>query len=400
MKRIMVLSRKLTSGGAERVAANVASQLKDENTKTWLVVFDGSDATYPCTTEMIDLKLPSQKGMLRKTVWYIKIWKKIRNLKRELHITHTISFLNEPDLINVLTSKQNKTIVSVRNKRSALNKNIITKIKDQFVFKKADKVVALSTGVRDDLIDFYNVDKEKIQVIYNACEVDVIKKRASETVDAEKLESVYIKGKTVITAGRLTEQKGQWHLIRAFKRVVQVVPDAHLLILGQGEEKSYLEKLIGELKLESNVFLMGYCANPYFYLYKADLFVFSSLYEGFGNILLEAMACDLPIVSSDCVAGPRELLEPGTSYDMSTTDGIVEAQYGILVPVCDGKKKGVDEELTKEEVIMADAIINMLTNKKMLEKYREKSKKRVSDFSTTKIYKQWRELLDTVPGEK
>lgn len=85
---------------------------------------------------------------------------------------------------------------------------------------------------------------------------------------------------------------------------------------------------------------------------------------------------------------------------MGTTDGIVEAQYGILVPVCDGKKKGVDEELTKEEVIMADAIINMLTNKKMLEKYREKSKKRVSDFSTTTIYKQWRELLDTVPGEK
>lgn len=400
MKRIMVLSRRLTSGGAERIAANVASKLKDGNTKTWLVVFDGSDATYPCTTDVIDLKLPSQKSVLRKAIWYIKIWKRVRSLKRDLHITHAISFLNEPDLINVFTSKRNRTIVSVRNKRSALNKNAITRIKDQFVFKKADKVVAISTGVRDDLIDFYNVDKEKIQVIYNACDVDTIQKRAIQAEDDVLHESIYVKGKTIITAGRLTRQKGQWHLIRAFKRVVQAVPDAHLLILGQGEEKDYLENLIAALELENNVYLMGYSINPYYYLYRADVFVFSSLYEGFGNILLEAMACGLPIVSCDCVAGPRELLEPGTGYDMSTTDSMVEAQYGILIPVCDGKKKSANDELTKEEVIMADAIMEMLTDEKTLQRYRKKSKQRISDFSTEAIYKQWRELLEKIPEEK
>lgn len=90
-----------------------------------------------------------------------------------------------------------------------------------------------------------------------------------------------------MTAGRLVDQKGQWHLIRAFSRVINKLPDAKLLILGQGGNKDYLERLIKDYKLEDSIKLLGYKSNPYIYMVRSDIFAFSSVYEGLGNILVE-----------------------------------------------------------------------------------------------------------------
>ena len=395
MKRILVITRQLTSGGAERIAANVATELNNGETKTWLLVFDGTGATYPCGTDIIDLKSPIQSRILDKAIWYIKIWNNVRKIKKNLNITHTISFLNEPDLINILTAGKGKTIVSVRNRRSMLNKNVITKIKDIFVFNRADLIVSLSNGVKDDLIDYYKINGEKIRVIYNACDIEEITNKAYD-YDNTDFSFYYNKEKTVISAGRLTKQKGQWHLIRAFRKVVNRIPEARLMILGQGIEEEYLKALISDLSLENNVIMLGYQSNPYCYLKKADIFAFPSLYEGFGNILLEAMACGLPIISSDCIAGPRELLEPGTSYDDCTKDRMVKAKYGILLPVCDGKKYMAKDKLTKEENILADTIIMLLSEKEKRIYYSEKSKERILDFTKQNIYKKWFDVLDTL----
>lgn len=390
-KRIMIITRLLTSGGAERTAANLATEMAKTH-KVWLVVFDGNGATYSCRAPIIDLKTPMQKGIIHKAEWYIRTWKRILNLKKELKITHSISFLNEPDLINVLTAFRGKAIVSVRNKRSSLNKNWVSKIKDQWVFKKADRIISLSIGVKDDLVNFYKIKPDKIDVIYNPCDRERITTNANELteVDFEKI----LSGHDVITAGRLTKQKGQWHLIRAFSRIVNEVTDAKLFILGQGKLDEYLEELINGLHLEEHVYILGYKENPYVYLTKCSLFVFSSMYEGFGNILLEAMACGLPIISTDCLVGPRELLAPGTSYNERTVDNIVYAKNGVLVPVCDGKEYAATEPLSKEEEIMANAIIEMLKNENLRKQYELRSQIRIKDFSDDSITKQWNDLLD------
>lgn len=392
-KRILVISRLMTSGGAERVAANLASQLNVGNDKTWLVVFDGTNATYSTDAPVIDLQSPMQKSPLRKLFWYIKTMIKVGKLKKKLRITHAISFLNEPDLINILTSFRGKAIVSVRNNRSSLNKGIITKCKDRLVFNAADRVVSLSEGVKDDLIDFYGTCSDKIDVIYNTCDVADIRSQASISpvvVD----DSIFSDGKTVITAGRLMEQKGHWHLIRAFKEVVKAIPDARLLILGQGEKEAYLTELIDGLNLESSVKLMGYQKNPYYYLAKSDVFVFSSLFEGFGNILLEAMACGLPIISTDCMVGPRELLAPGTSYQSRVKDCVLEAENGLLVPVCDGKHYKSIDPITTEEMLLSQAIILMLKNDGLRNKYGQRSAVRIQDFTDERIIMQWSTTLD------
>ena len=112
----------------------------------------------------------------------------------------------------------------------------------------------------------------------------------------------------IMGAGRLAKQKDFATLIRAFARVRQQRP-ARLLILGEGEERQRLEALAGELGIRQDVSLPGYEQNPYKFMSKAALFVLSSAWEGFGNVLVEALASGARVLATDCRDGPREILE-------------------------------------------------------------------------------------------
>lgn len=393
-KKVMILSRSLSFGGAERVATNLATSLS-KYYDVILVVIDGNDNTYGTTVETIDLGI-SIKNKGSRIKWYKQLISKVDKIKKEKKITHTISFLSESDLANISTGKNSRTIISIRNKQSALVKGNVKKIRDKILFSKADNIVALSQMVKYDLIKNYNVDKNKIKVIYNPCDKEGIKNNISNRnlTDLEK-EIFNSSDNIVITAGRLTEQKGQWHLIRAFNKVVKEIPDAKLIILGSGEKELYLKTLIKELNLEENVFLLGYKSNPYVYLNKSNLFAFTSLFEGLGNILLEAMACELPIISTDCDSGPRELLHPNSNIeDSGKAQNVIYGEYGILAPVCDGKEYNANESLTKEEVMYSEAIIKLLTDKSLLLRYKEKSAERGDDFSVEQIVQQWIDLVE------
>ena len=394
-KRIMILSRALSFGGAERVATNLATYLS-KYYDVILVIVDGSNNTYGTTVETIDLGL-SVKNKGSRIVWYKELISKVNNIKKERKITHTISFLSEPDLANVVTGKNSRTTISVRNKQSALVKGKVKKLRDKTLFSKVNDIVALSQMFKQDLIKNYNVKEEKVKVIYNHCDKEAIEQRISEgnLTDIEK-EIFDSSNKIVITAGRLSDQKGQWHLIRAFSNVVKKIPSSKLLILGEGDKKQYLTQLIRELGLENNVFLLGYKSNPYIYLEKADLFAFSSLFEGLGNILLEAMACKIPIISTDCDSGPRELLEPKSNIkDTGTAKEVIYGEYGVLTPVFDGIEYKSAYPLTKEEVMYSEAIIKLLSDKSLLLHYKKMSTQRGDDFSVDKIVQQWVDLIES-----
>jgi glycosyltransferase involved in cell wall biosynthesis len=124
----------------------------------------------------------------------------------------------------------------------------------------------------------------------------------------------------ILGAGRLTRQKDFPTLVRAF---AQLAPhtDARLIIIGEGGERAALERLIGALGLDSRVDLPGFVRNPSSFMRRARLFVLSSAWEGFGNVLVEAMAVGTPVVSTDCPSGPREILADGA--------------FGALVPPAD-----------------------------------------------------------------
>ena len=146
------------------------------------------------------------------------------------------------------------------------------------------------------------------------------------------------------------------------------------------------------MNLENNVCIYGFKANPYPYLNRASVFAFPSVFEGLGNILIECMACQLPVVSADCPYGPKELLSPEEDFDSFVSD-IDYAQYGVLVPPMDGKKYSSMDPLKFSEECMANAIIEMLNNQKLREDYKERITNRGKDFSPDKITEQWLNVI-------
>ncbi len=369
-------------GGAERVVSNLSLYLPEDINK-YIILYDASSVTYSYNGTLIDLNSPGSDNPFSKIYQFMVRTMKVRNTKRKLGITTAISFTENPNLVNILSHWKEKTIVSVRNYRSEEIKTegaygIFFKVLMRSLYNQADLILAVSHGIEDDLIANYNIKPEKIKVIPNSYDIDHIR-RLSE----EEIESSYQKifeGKVIINVGRLCRQKGQWHLIRAFSKVAESIIDAKLVILGVGDLEDYLKNLVEDLNLNDRVIFLGFKENPFKYMAVSTLFTLSSLYEGFPNSLAEAMACGLPVVSTDCKTGPREMFY-NQYMGNEQTNSIEFAEYGILLPVCDGRLYTQQDPLTYAENAMAECIIKLLGDDELRDGYAEKASTRIRDYS-------------------
>ncbi len=195
----------------------------------------------------------------------------------------------------------------------------------------ADGIVAVSHGVANDLQRTIPSISKKITTIYNPIWPHQLQQSAAP-VDHPWFDS---EGPPVVlTAGRLTPAKDHPTLLRAFGEIVRYRP-VRLVILGEGPERDNLNELAESLGISRQVDFPGFDVNPFAYMSRAKTFVLSSRFEGFPNVLVQAMACGAPVVSTDCPSGPSEILEGG--------------KWGRLVPVGDWRA-------------MAEAIIDTLDN--------------------------------------
>ena len=185
-------------------------------------------------------------------------------------------------------------------------------------YRHADAVVAVSTGVADDLAERLRLPRSRIHVVPNPIVTSELRDLASRSLDHEWFATGA--PPVVIGIGRLTRQKRFDLLIEAFARVREC-RDARLMILGEGEERHRLQTLIRELCLEHSVVLQGFVENPFTYLSRAQVFALSSDWEGLPGALIQALACGTPVIATDCDSGPREILQGG--------------RLGRLVPVGD-----------------------------------------------------------------
>jgi glycosyltransferase involved in cell wall biosynthesis len=223
----------------------------------------------------------------------------------------------------------------------------------------ADAVIAVSQGVADDLAVTAQLDREQIRVIYNPVDTKGIVELAKAPLDHPWFGPA--EPPVIVSAGRLTRQKDYPTLIRAFGLVRQR-RSARLLILGEGADRAGLEALARDLGVEADLSLPGFVANPYPFMAAARLFVLSSAWEGFGNVLIEAMALGTPVISTDCPSGPSEILGQG--------------RYGRLVPVGD-------------HVALAQAIESALGAGGSVDGARE----RAAQFSTERIAAEYLRVI-------
>ncbi len=226
-------------------------------------------------------------------------------------------------------------------------------------FPLADQIVVISQGLVREIATVIQQPPERLRVIYNPVITSHVFQRAAESPPHPWLNN---KNKPVILgAGRLTQQKDFFTLIKAF-RLLKSNLDARLLIIGEGEDRPQLENLIRQLNLQEDVCLANHQENPYTYMKNSDIFVLCSIWEGFGNVLVEAMAVGTPVISTDCESGPAEILEQG--------------KYGQLVPI-------------QNPLALSEAILTTLTHpipSHIL-------KVRAMDFSLSPIMSQYEQLL-------
>jgi glycosyltransferase involved in cell wall biosynthesis len=194
-------------------------------------------------------------------------------------------------------------------------------------YQKAGAIIANSYGAAEDLARVLRLPKQKIHVIYNPTYDDSILELAKEPVEHPWFEPG--EPPVVLSVGRLTSyQKDYRTLLHAFAQVRRELY-CRLVILGEGEERKGIEALAETLGIGEDIDLPGFVENPYKYMARASVFVLSSRSEGLPNVLIEALVCGVPVVSTDCPSGPREILLDGLG-GLLVPIGNVEAMAGAI----------------------------------------------------------------------
>lgn len=386
MKKIAIVSWSLNAGGAERAVANLSKDLSPFY-DVYIILFDSNDIVYPYCGTILDVGLLPAKTLVGKIFNLIRRWIKIKRWRKKYAFDTVISFMPQMNIYNYLTTCNEKLIFSIRNKMSDKGMTWLNRQLLIWCGKKCDVTVSLSNGVKRDLVENFEYNPDKIVTIYNSCELNWIMKK-NEYVE-NLIRNFDFNHPTVVNVGRLTYQKGQWHLLRALSLVKKNIPDCQLVVFGQGELECDLKKYAKKLGVEKNVFFMGFVKEQHAFLKKCDAFVFSSIFEGLGNALLEALACEIPVISSNCLYGPAEILG-----GREKSAEIQYASYGVLVPSFSMSKFDMDDTSFEEsDLLYARAIENVIKNKEMNTEYRKKAGLRIKDFSPDKIAKEWCRLI-------
>jgi glycosyltransferase involved in cell wall biosynthesis len=339
-------------GGAERATIQLAASFGDLGVDTELVVPTADGPLLPLANDMLQSSriVDLRTGRVRKSV---------PALARYLRRRQPDVLLASPDdtaffahIARRLAGSRHTILVSVIHNTLTLQtaalgpKRLIVTRALKWVLPRADLVVCVSSGVRDDLVSLVHLEVHPV-VIPDPIDVAAVARSSREPVAHP-----WFDGKTqvVLGVGRLTWQKNFEMLIRAFHLLKRDVPEAKLLILGEGELRPRLEALVTKLGLATEVDLHGFVDSPWSYMARSNILAMSSRFEGLGLVLVEALACGIPVVSTDCPSGPAEVLDRGRLGTLTPVDD-AQAMAAALVDVLSNPPKRAD--LTELESIYA-----------------------------------------------
>ncbi|MEB2265695.1 glycosyltransferase [Priestia megaterium] len=376
-RKVMLLMTGLYYGGMERVVFIAQSLIKKEYDVTVVTLY-AKDADYEPDFEYIDLNCPPKGGKISKSLNVLKRVSKVRKIKNKIKPDIVMSFGTSANFANVLSKGKEKVVVGIRSYDWLTNYFVNYSI-DRWTYNRADRVVSVSKLIAQDAERIFTLSKEKSKVLYNPYDVDFICKKAEEHLDEINLPNT---DKLIISVGRLVNQKGFNHLIKAFSLVIQNHPDAHLMIVGHGEKEDELRKLILNLGIQDNVILTGGQSNPYKFMKNANLYALSSVTEGFPNAMVEAMSIGLPILAVDCKSGPREILSTLDSNNSTYRNkGLEKCDYGVISMESSKSFDYNADNIEKCDQVLAEGIDKFLSSESLRKEYSIKSRKRAQEFT-------------------
>jgi glycosyltransferase involved in cell wall biosynthesis len=362
-KMLMFVIPSLVGGGAEQVLVNLIGGLSKDKYEISIVLFENKGEFLP------DVPYWVQIHDLRKTsrLSFFCMVFRLRALLKRLGPDTVECYMPYANLVTALAWRlaggRARLVMSVHNHLTSELKRDRQVWLKRFLYRTtlnwADAIICVSRGIGSDLSANHGIKAEKIRVIYNPFDLDNIDRLKNEPLDIIGLAGY------VVAVGRLTRQKGYPYLLEAYSLIHKEVKEG-LVILGQGEDEEMLKELAHNLGIESRVSFVGFQTNPYKFLRNASLFVSSSLLEGFGNVIVEAMACGVPVICTDCPFGPAEIVTNG--------------EDGILVAPSD-------------EYTLSRAMLKVLKDDELRRKFAILGRRRAETFRKEEIIPQYEEMF-------
>ena len=372
-RNILFFTTSLGKGGAEKHLLRVLNHL-DRDRFAPAVALVRAGGTYEKELRPdVPIHHVGDRNVKSSTLGLLRAISPLRHLVRSEEPDVLCSVMDYPNLAAlqaVAGMHGPRTVLVVQNTPSmSLGKHggLVGKVAYRLLprrYPRADRVVALSKGVEQDLLQIAPRLTGNTEVVYNAGLDAQVRQKARASDEVARPEGVPL----LFACGRLTEQKGYPYLLEALALLRKTHP-AQLWIAGEGEERAALEAYATELGLAASVRFLGFQRNPYKYMAAADVFVLSSIYEGFGNVLTEAMACGAPVVSTRCPHGPDEIIEDGVS--------------GLLVPPHD-------------PAALATGVARVLDDEALRQRLRANGQRRAREFSAEVVAANYGRVFEEV----
>lgn len=386
---LLIVTRRLGIGGNATSTINLYKAL-NQHIKVKIVAVDGSDYKFRNLNEneFVDLHFSSSKSKLARIFSYVSKKRELKKIIEKYQPKYLYLIIN-PYFNIVKYGKINaRTIISCRDFGMLTRKHALYKKN----LSKSDAMVTNSLCLKDFYLNLYPSDNEKVVCINNIVNVEEIKTQSLEKIDDESLK-FFDNHRVIVAVGRFCVEKGFNHLIRAFLYAKKSIPNLGLCIVGDGEFKPKIEKMIAKNGCENDILLSGYKANPHCFVAKSEAYVLSSISEGFPNVVLEALALNKPIIAADCKSGPREILAPDDANYLAKNDAYQKAKFGILCPPLEFSDDYLSTNPNFVEQEMGKAIVELLTNKDLYYEFVDNSKTVLTRFSSENIASEYIELL-------